>query len=79
MNRKKENRIILTFESTTQALKTEARCKRYCISGKLIPVPRQLSAGCGMAWSSPVHDRENLMNMLSMEQIEVDGIYEFLM
>ena len=41
---------VLTFHTTDAAMEMEAFCRDSGIPGRLIPVPRQLSAGCGIAW-----------------------------
>ncbi len=52
--RKKELKIVISFRSTAEAIAMEAECQKDEIPGRLIPVPRQISAGCGLAWSMPV-------------------------
>ena len=48
--RKKKPYQILTFHTTSAAMAMELYCKEHDIPGRLIPVPRELSAGCGLAW-----------------------------
>ena len=48
--RKKKPYQILTFHTTSAAMAMELYCKEHAISGRLIPIPRELSAGCGLAW-----------------------------
>ena len=48
--RKKKPYQILTFHTTSAAMAMELYCKEHGIPGRLIPVPRELSAGCGLAW-----------------------------
>ena len=48
--RKKELKLIVTFHTTTDAMAMEKMCKEQNISGRLIPVPRAISAGCGLSW-----------------------------
>lgn len=42
--------IVLSFGSTVAAMAWEKRCTEKAIPGRLIPLPRELSAGCGLAW-----------------------------
>ena len=42
--------IVLSFGSTVAAMAWEKRCAEKTIPGRLIPLPRELSAGCGLAW-----------------------------
>lgn len=41
--------IFVTFASTTDAFAMEKACKKAKVEGRLVSVPRQLSAGCGIA------------------------------
>ena len=45
--RPKELRIVVTFETTTAAMAFESEAKKRQIGGRLIPVPREITAGCG--------------------------------
>ncbi|MFR5641356.1 MAG: DUF3343 domain-containing protein [Butyricicoccus sp.] len=48
--REKKPYQVLTFHTTDAAMEMEAFCKQNGIAGRLAPVPRRLSAGCGIAW-----------------------------
>ena len=48
--RAKRSYIVLSFGSTVAAMAWEKRCAEKTIPGRLIPLPRELSAGCGLAW-----------------------------
>ena len=48
--RAKRPYIVLSFGSTVAAMAWEKRCAERTIPGRLIPLPRELSAGCGLAW-----------------------------
>ncbi|MFR2173499.1 MAG: DUF3343 domain-containing protein [Clostridium fessum] len=48
MRQKREYRIF-TFHTTAAAMEMEAFCREQGIRGRLVPVPRELSAGCGIA------------------------------
>lgn len=50
--RKKELRLIITFHTTSDSIAFEKGCKDSGLSGRMIPVPRELSAGCGLAWQT---------------------------
>ena len=57
--RKKELKLVLTFHTTADAMAMEKACKEQNAPGRLIPVPRAISAGCGLAWdliSGEKHD-----------------------
>ena len=54
-------------------------CKSKRGSGTSDPVPRQISAGCGMAWCAPIADRVSLEQLIATEQIVTEGCYELLL
>ena len=51
--RKKELRLVASFDSATAAMAMEGYCLDHSIPGRLIPTPRQITASCGLAWSAP--------------------------
>jgi hypothetical protein len=51
--RQKQMYYVLTFRTTTAALSMERFCQDRKIPGRLIPLPVQVSAGCGLAWRIP--------------------------
>ena len=48
---KKVPRYLLTFFNTSGAIAVERFCKEREIPGRLIPVPREISASCGLSWA----------------------------
>lgn len=79
MAREKTKRVVVTFHSTTMAMKMEESAKQSGTPGRLIPVPRQISAGCGMAWSAPADDRPGIEGLIRESGIEADGMYELFL
>ena len=41
--------IVLSFRTTLQAMEWEKQCLAAGVPGRLIPLPREISAGCGLA------------------------------
>lgn len=74
--RKKEIKTVVTFHVTADAIAFEKRCKELGIEGRLIPVPRVLSAGCGMAWASPLSEEERVRAAAEAGDIETEGIWQ---
>lgn len=79
MLRKPQLRLVVTFSTTAQALKTEAMAKHQGVEGRLIPVPREISAGCGLAWSGPPETEPVLRALLEGAGIETQGIITLTM
>ena len=48
--RAKKPYIVLSFRTTVEAMAWEKHCAAARIPGRLIPLPPQISAGCGLAW-----------------------------
>lgn len=79
MAREKTKKVIFTFHTTTMAMKMEREAKAGGYPGRLIPVPRQISSGCGMAWSAPSQDRQAVESLVRECGIETEGVYELLL
>ena len=58
MIREKSLERIITFHTTTDAIAFERYCMENSIPGRLIPVPGEISAGCGMCWMVPLDNAE---------------------
>lgn len=59
-----EPRFIVTFFNHEEAMAFQDACERNGVDGRLIPIPRQLTAGCGLVWSAPLTARAPLMKLL---------------
>ncbi len=79
MAREKTLRVVLSFETTTMAMKMERQARLAGAPGRLIPLPRQISAGCGMAWSAPAAARPALERLIQENEIVVEHIAELLL
>ena len=49
------------------------------LPGRLIPVPRSITAGCGMCWSAPPEAQAELEDLVVREKLDVDGLYTVLL
>lgn len=56
---------VVTFPNTTAALAMEAACKAQAIPGSIIPVPNQITAGCGFAWRADAGAQEQIEGFLA--------------
>ena len=79
MARVKSEKVIVTFPTTTQAMKMEKAARACGAPGRLIPVPRSITAGCGMCWSAPPSARADLEALVIRERLDVDGLYAVLL
>lgn len=74
--RKKELKLVVTFHTTADAMAMEKACQEQRVSGRLIPVPRAISAGCGLAWCAPLEQRELLLEVMQGKGIEQEALHE---
>lgn len=74
--RKRELKLIITFHTTADAMAMEKACKEQEVSGRLIPVPREISAGCGMAWCAPLEEEEKLKMVMNQTGIQEEDFHQ---
>lgn len=72
--RRRETRLIVAFYTTHDAMAFEDHCLAVGAEGRLIPLPRAISAGCGLAWSAPPDDEPGLRALLSAAGIAPQGV-----
>ena len=75
---KKEMKLIITFHTTTEAMAMEKVCKENGADGRLIPVPRSISAGCGLAWCAKLESEEALRKLMQEKGIVPQAVQECL-
>jgi len=68
---------LFTFNSTHQALLTEKTLKDLGFSVRLIPVPRSISASCGLAARINICDFEAANETLITHGIDIAGVHDF--
>jgi hypothetical protein len=73
--RKKEEKLVVTFHTTADAMAMERLCRKTGAPGRLIPVPREISAGCGLAWCAPLMSREKLRELLTRAGLEEEAMH----
>lgn len=56
MRREKKNYVVITFHTTEEAMAMETYCMEHAIRGRLIPVPGEVSAGCGICFRMTEED-----------------------
>ena len=76
--REKKNYRIITFHTTSAAMAMEKYCGENHINGRLIPVPRQLSADCGLAWRMEPAEYEQKKEQIHTFGIETDQSVELV-
>lgn len=74
--RKKELKLVVTFHTTADAMAMEKICKEQMTPGRLIPVPRSISAGCGLAWCAALEERQQILSVMEQAGIESEDLHE---
>ena len=77
--RQKQEKCVVTFRTTAGAMAMERSCKEVGLPGRLIPVPRSITAGCGMCWAAHREAREAVEDLVVKEHLDVDGIYAIIL
>lgn len=73
--RKKELMLIVTFHTTADAMAMEKRCKQLQAPGRLIPVPRAISAGCGLCWCAPTDSQEQIRAVMAQVGLQEEAMH----
>ena len=63
--RQKKPTLIITFATTTQAMAMEKFCADNGLPGRIIPVPREITAGCGLSWKAKPEEQQFLTEKLT--------------
>ncbi len=74
--REKRLYLVITFHTTSAAMAMEAMCAEKGLPGRLIPVPREITAGCGMSFRAEPEQEESLIAAAAEANIQVDGTYK---
>ncbi len=67
---------LISFHTTADAMALEKVCKECGCPGRLLPVPRSVTSDCGIAWSSPLSNKEMLDALILDHSLEYAGKYE---
>jgi len=73
------NEIIATFDNTHHALRFEKTLKENQIKLTVMPVPREVSASCGLSVKFSIDDYSGIKELTSREEILVKKFYEILL
>lgn len=74
--RKKTKQLVITFSTTTAAMAMEKRAQQMRIFGRLIPLPSEISAGCGLSWKTKPEEKEKMLEFLEEEKLKWEAMYE---
>lgn len=66
---------LVTFESTHSAIKAEKTLEKEGLKIKIITVPTEISAGCGLSIRFNEEDLDKVKEIIKESAIEVSGYY----
>ncbi|MBR5517138.1 MAG: DUF3343 domain-containing protein [Firmicutes bacterium] len=73
---RKEPKFVITFYTTTEAMHMEQVCKANNASGRLIPVPSSITAGCGLAWCANPEHKDELVLLMEQNKIQYQALHD---
>jgi hypothetical protein len=76
--RKKEKKIVISFETTVEAIAMERYCAKQGIPGRLIPIPRVISAGCGMVFACHPDEKDRILQAVHAIGLTEKAVHECL-
>jgi hypothetical protein len=68
--------LYISFHTSAEAMATEKVAMLNNITGKLIPLPRRISASCGIAFETDTSNRATMQKLLDDNKIEWDEFIE---
>ena len=77
--RKKTLKTVVTFATTSDALAMEAAAREFDIPGRIIPVPSEIDAGCGLSWCCDADERDDLISAAAEHALAYEGVFEVMM
>ena len=73
--KKVEEFNVISFESTHMAIKSEKLLLDEKLEVRIIPVPREITASCGLALKISKDDYVKGLEVLKCNKIELSGCY----
>lgn len=70
--------LVISFKKTVDAMAFEEHCLKNNVSGRLIPLPKEISAGCGLAWKCDISQVGEMKKVFLELKIDIDKITELV-
>lgn len=68
--------LVISFNKTIDAMSVEEYCLKHSVEGRLIPLPKEISAGCGLAWKCSIDNKGTMQKVLNDMNIAYDKMCE---
>lgn len=75
---RRTEKLLITFYTTTDAMAMENLCKEYGMPGRIIPVPGDISADCGLGWCAGLDDKDILTGFMGKYNLNFQDIHRCL-
>lgn len=73
--RQRKKALVITFDTTQEALRMEKFCIKNQIPGRLIPVPGEITAGCGLAWKTVPEEESKIEKDMEKQGVKWASMY----
>ncbi len=77
--RKKQKKVVFAFASTAIAMKMEKTMKEASAPGRLIPVPKEITAGCGLSYIVEPEEKEQVEEIMKEHDIVAEIVVELML
>nr|WP_156337278.1 DUF3343 domain-containing protein [Paenibacillus dakarensis] len=67
--------MLIAFDSTQQALRTEMLLEYAEIEIDLFPTPKEITAGCALSIQFPPAALNEVQDIITQERVEIRGIF----
>ncbi|MDD5800593.1 MAG: DUF3343 domain-containing protein [Coriobacteriales bacterium] len=71
--------LVVSFDRTVDAMAMEAACRRDGVPGRMIPMPPQISAGCGMVWKADPSCRQQILDEMGAIGLKPHALHELML
>ncbi len=69
------NSILIAFDSTQQAIRTEMLLEYADIEIDTRPTPKEITAGCALSIEFPEQDLSTAATIIKQEKVEIRGLF----
>lgn len=69
---------VITFKSTSHAMKGESIFKDEDVKFRIIPTPREISHSCGLSIKFNLEDLKLTKDIILRNNMDIDGIFKIL-
>lgn len=72
----KEKKLVITFSMQDDVMAFNRYCKENNLPGKVIHIPMNLTAGCGLSFETDLEYKNQIEKIFNENKLFYEGIYE---